>query len=236
MKTLFINKHMIPLVKHDDSLIFYPHSQRTGGRTVRNKILQKVFNPNQVYFRKNGPYNKKWLEVTKEDLQGFRVYTGTSNYSNIALSRTCLPIAVLRHPFYRAISLYSFVKHREDHRYHEQAQLYSPEEFSRFMAETSPKYFCNVQCLRICGKPDATEALKTIHDYFLAVGFTDYLSEFATALCDLFGWPAMSIDKMPPDVERYKNRLSADFCDVIANTNSEDIKLFETLKSLFCNS
>ena len=172
---------------------------------------------------------KPWCDLTDADLAGYRAYSNLSNYCDIALERPCLPITLLRHPLYRAASLYRLAKRLSSHHYHALAVESDLETFYKIASNRSPTYFQNLQTNRICGHPDAELALEYIRSRYLLVGFTDRHGDFVRELSKIFNWSSINIVSKPPDCERYRDSIGPRLRDLILSQNEEDLILFETM-------
>lgn len=229
LETVFINKQLAALALHPDALVVHPHAQRTGGGSIRNRLLAVGFGQEHVYSRMFVKPFKPWRDLTDADLRGFCAYTDHADYRELPLSRKCLPIASLRHPIYRAASLYHFVRRKQTHEFHALAMRSSMEDFYRSASRLNPKYFRNVQVSCICAHADARLALEYICTKYLAVGFTGCLPEFAEVLTGVFGWSGIQVDRKPPDSERYDAQITPKFRDMVLSQNEEDMLLFEAM-------
>jgi hypothetical protein len=225
----FLNRKLIETARRDDCLIVFPHTQRTGGKAFRDQVLGVAYGAERIYSATLGTGAKNWREVTAEDLRGFRVYTGASNYADLDKGRPCVFVGLLRHPLFRAISVYNFCRKRADHRLHQLAATLSLEEFYPEASRVYPVYLQNTQCLRLCGKPDARKARQTIEEKYLGVGFTADLGAFAETLGAALGWPPIQMDRMTPDEERYADRVTPEFRDLVLKESAEDLKLYEAM-------
>lgn len=197
---------------------------------MRNHVLSAVFGKERVYCRtRNGPV--KWRDMTDRDVEGFRAVTDHFDFGGNALTRPLLPIAVLRHPLYRAVSLYHFIKRKTAHREHKLAREFDLEAFYAAASEANPRYYKNLQCRRVCGIDDARVALETIDAKFLAVGFTEQLDEFTAALGKLMDWPTLDVrEAEDEDAQRYDPLITPSFRDKVLAGNEEDLLLYETMR------
>jgi hypothetical protein len=219
---------MIPLARNPDALIVHPHCQRTGGGTLR-KALATVLGQERVYSRLFLAKWKRWHKLTDADLSGYLAYTDLSNYREIGLARTCLPIALLRHPLYRAVSLYDFVARTRGHVYNHLATHSSLEDFYRIASRENPRYFRNVQTSRICGRANADLALLYIRTRYLAVGFTSNLGELVRDLSGIFNWPQIEVRSKSSEESRYDSRITPRLREMVLKQNEEDLLLFEAM-------
>ena len=229
--TPFINETLRPLASRDDALIVYPHAQRTGGVTLRRRVLAQVYGEKQVYSPHYVQNAKDWDELSESDLDGYRAYVDIFNYSDKGFRRPCLFIASLRHPLYRAISIYFYVKRKEGHSQRDLANRTTMEEFYRQASDEKPKYHRNVQCMRICGRADAQYAHALIRKTYIGVGTVNAMADFVRALGAVFGWPDIPLKAVAPDAERYDQLVTPAYRDIVLDENQEDLKLFELLTS-----
>lgn len=227
----FINRKLVEIARREDSLIVFPHTQRTGGKTFRDKVLGKAYGADRIYSSSLGTGSKRWPEVTPADLTPFRVFTGASNYAELDKGRPCVFVGLMRHPLYRAVSLYFYCRQREGHRLHAIANRLSLEEFYPEASREYPIYLRNTQCLRICGKPDARRALRTIQARYVGVGFSSDIGGFAATLGDALDWPKMKLEPPPPDEERYGRLITPRFRTQVLEESAEDLKLYEQMSA-----
>lgn len=228
----FINPKLVALARRDDTLIVFPHAQRTGGKVLRDSVLAAAYGKDRIYsVSSRGTGSKLWRDVTAGDLKGFRVYTGASNFADLDKSRPCVFLALLRHPLYRVISLYNYCRKRTDHRLYELATRLPLEDFYREASKVYPIYLRNTQCLRICGKPSASKARRTLEEKYLGAGLSRDIAGFAKALGEALGWPPIPVDSIAPDEERYADLITPGFRDIVLRESAEDLKLFEALST-----
>ena len=232
MENFFLNAKVLPKASDPDALILHPHAQRTGGNTMRRIVFAKVYGPERIYsrmYRRNPPV---WKEVGDAELEGVRVVCDHFDFrGNPKVTRPLLPIAVLRHPLYRTVSLYHFVRRKKTHREHALARDLALEPFYEAASAKNPRYYRNLQCRRICGVDDARMALEKIDASFLGVGYTEQLDEFVAALGQVFGWPALDIRGAESDAERYEPEITPSFRERVLADNAEDLFLWETMRS-----
>ncbi|MBV9570494.1 MAG: sulfotransferase family 2 domain-containing protein [Alphaproteobacteria bacterium] len=224
---MFLNQQLVALASHPAALLVHPHAQRTGGGTLRNQVLAAGFGRARVYSRMFVTDWKPWATLTNEDLHGFRAYTDLFNYCDLPLARKCLPVALLRDPIHRAVSLYHFVRRKEAHDLHNLAMSTGLEEFYRAASGMNPRYFRNVQTSRICGKADARLALEYILTRYIAVGFTRDLNAFAETLSRLFNLSNVQVDQKASD--RHAAQITPKFRETVLSQNEEDLALFEVM-------
>lgn len=229
MAPYFINEQLVPLATKPETLVVYPHAQRTGGVTLRKRVLAVVFGEQKVYNRHYTENAKKWRNLRDADLNGYRAFTDLCDYRDIGLKRPVAFIASLRHPLYRAASIYFWVKKKDGHRHQQQALTLGLEDFYRVASGEHPEYFRNVQCMRVCGEPDAGKALQTIREKYIGAGFTNQLAEFVSALCEVFSWPPIALEGKGDDSDRYDASITPGFRDIVLEENAEDLKLFEAM-------
>ncbi len=231
MATFFINDKLRARAGDENALIVHPHAQRTGGNTMRRLVLERVYGKDRIYSRMYKADPTIWKDVTDEELTGIRAFADHFDFRENKVTRPLLPIAVLRHPLYRAVSLYHFVKRKKKHKDHALAAANDLETFYILASGKNPRYYCNLQCRRICNVEDARVALETLDAKFLGVGFTENLHEFVAALGRALGWPELDVDDAEPDAERYEPEITPSFRERVLADNAEDLLLFETMRN-----
>jgi hypothetical protein len=229
--TFFINDRLAARAGDENALLVHPHAQRTGGNTLRRLVLETVYGRERIYSRMYKKDPVIWKDITDAELVGIRAFADHFDFRDNKVTRPLLPIAVLRHPLYRAVSLHHFVARKKKHKDHELARDNDLENFYRLASERNPRYYCNLQCRRICNVEDARVALETLDAKFLGAGFTEHLHEFVAALGGLFGWPATDVRDAEPDAARYDPLITPAFRERVLADNSEDLVLYETMRN-----
>jgi hypothetical protein len=229
--TFFINDRLAARAGDENALLVHPHAQRTGGNTLRRLVLEKAYGRERIYSRMYRQEPVIWKDITDAELIGMRAFADHFDFRDNKVTRPLLPVAVLRHPLYRAVSLYHFVARKKKHKDHALAQGNDLETFYRLASERNPRYYCNLQCRRICNVEDARVALETLDAKFLGAGFTEHLHEFVAALGELLGWPAMDVRDAEPDAARYDPLITPSFRDRVLADNAEDLILYETMRN-----
>lgn len=225
----FINERLAPLASRDNVLIVFPHVPRTGGKAIVKHVLVPRFGEARIYHSNRIPSPKRWNRLTDRDLAEYAAYTSMDNFSANRVSRLLLPIAILRHPVYRAISLYHYTRRKEDHPDRGLARKLDMEEFFYRASRRNRRYYCEAQCLRICNKPDARLALEFVKSRYFAVGLTQELPDFARMLARQLGGPEPEIVARPTDAERYDAQITSRFRDIVLESNREDLALFDAI-------
>jgi hypothetical protein len=223
----FVNSALVDLARRDDSLVVFPHTQRTGGKALRDQVLCKVYGPERVYSGSRGTGDKTWQAVTGADLAAFKVFTGPSNFADLDKGRPTVFISLVRHPLYRAVSLYHYCRRRAGHKLHEIANRCTLEEFYPEASRIYPVYMRNTQCLRLAGRTSASNAQETILQKYLGVGFTSDVNGFGNALGAELGWPPFPQRPTQSDAERYDMEITPRFRDQVLAESSQDLKLYE---------
>lgn len=232
MENFFLNAKVLPRAQDPDALILHPHAQRTGGNTMRRLVFAAVYGAEHVHSRVYLKKKPVWKKMSDADFEGMRVFCDHFDFrSNPRVTRPLLPVAVLRHPLYRTVSVYYFVRRKKTHREYALANELKLEEFYERASAINPRYYKNLQCRRICGIDDASMALERIDQKFLGVGFTEHLDEFVAALGKALGWPALDIEGAEPDAERYDGLISPSFRERVLADNAEDMFLYETMRN-----
>jgi hypothetical protein len=227
---MFINERLLHLASAENLLIVHPHAQRTGGGTMRKRVLVKVFGEDKVYSRVYVPDWKDWYLLKSADLAPYRAYTDLANYEDIGLDRPHVAMALLRDPVHRAVSLYHLIKRKPQHWYYKQATTMDVETFFRRLAPRNPNYFFDVQCRRACGHPDSYLALQSMQSNFIGVGFTNELESFADRLSAIFGWESLNI-REDAGVEKYAQEMTPALQELVREQNPEDVALFDAMSN-----
>ncbi len=175
------------------------------------------------------PDAKKWRDLTDGDLRGYRAYTNHSISAGAGFARRVVPVTLLRHPLYRAASLYRYAQRKDGHVFQALANSVGLRNSIGAAPINTPAYFRNLQCRRVCGLPDAGLALDFVRDRYLGAGFTEHTGEFARALADALGWPAPDVPQMALDGDRYDAIITPEFREMVLSENGEDLVLFETV-------
>lgn len=225
----FINARLLPGAADPDALIMHPHIQRTGGGAFRKRVLVPVLGSDRIYGRPFLRQVKPWKALSDGDLVPYRAYMDFSDYRDIGLTRPVLPVALLRHPLYRAVSLYHYVKRKDDHPHHGLANALELFPFYVRASRDNPNYYRNLQSRRICGHADSHRAVDMIGEKYLAVGFTGEFGAFVSALCAACGWPALEMPGRAPDEARYAAEITPEFRDIVLRENAEDLALYEIM-------
>ena len=160
---------------------------------------------------------------------GYRAFVDIFNYVDVPLKRPCVFIGMLRHPVYRAVSFYFYVRKRAQHSQHRLANNTTLEEFFRQGSTLNTKYHCNVQTTRICGRAKASAAIDLIRKRYIGVGSTNALAGFIDKLGAVFGWPVLNLQTVGSDAERYDQLVTPSYRDMVLERNREDMRLFEAL-------
>lgn len=225
----FLNSKLVDVARDENCLIVFPHTQRTGGKALRDKVLAPAFGQHRIYSKTLGTGTRDWRTVTAAELTGFRAFTGPFFFEDLDKGRPVVFVGLVRHPLYRAASLYVYCRERQTHPQHELALRTEPPEFYREAVKRNPGYFSDLQCVRLCGKPSAAHAVATVRKRYVGVGATDALQSFADLLGGAMGWAPVSLGMRVDDETRYATFISADFRDAVLQHNRQDLKLFESL-------
>jgi hypothetical protein len=136
-------------------------------------------------------------------------------------------VAVVRHPLYRAVSLYHYCRKLTGHRLYELAMNTTLEEFYPQASRANPAYFRNTQCLRVGGCADARRAQETILERYLGYGFAQDVESFGRVLGEALDWPEIPRCKRALDESRYDIQITPRFRDQVLGESAEDLKLYE---------
>ncbi len=224
----FINDRIVGLANDANALIVFLHVQRTGGSALQRRVLAKALGRERIFMTRdhNG---KLWPDLTPADLEGMKAYAGIATFKPRDLGRPCLYISLLRHPLYRIVSLYFYIRSKEGHALRELANSLSLEEFYREASQKTPHYFRETQCRRIGGSPDASAALEAIHTHYLAIGFARNMVAFVDALAGIFHWDGVELKQRTADETRYDQLISDGFRNAVLEENKNDLQLYESM-------
>ena len=225
-KPLFVNQRLEGLGFGDADLLAFFHAQRTAGSALRH-VLARALGAESIFSTQYVDDFVHWKDADPARLAQFRAFAGHSNYVARNLDRTVFPISLLRHPFYRTVSLYFYCKKYPTHFFHKHTIDKTPLEFYHAARGTQATYFHNTACLRICGKPSFELARATIEERYLAVGSAELFGDFVTWLLAWMERPHEEVPKAELDGVRYRQHLEDQaFVDEILAHNQEDEKLF----------
>ena len=214
-----------------NDLIAFFHAQRTGGSALRH-LFADALGPDAVYCTQFSDDFRHWNEVSASALAEKRVFAGHSAFEPREIGRRLRPVTLVRHPFFRTVSLYYYCKKYPNQFLHDLTHGRDVRAFYEVASARKPAYFHDVMCRRIVGKPSCDAALSCLSERFLAVGATERLGEFVRWL---FGHEGLSVPEVPvhpADSERYAEHLNdQDFYAQVMAANAEDARLFETLNA-----
>lgn len=226
---MFLNKAVIKRANDPNALFVFLHSQRTGGSNTQ-RWLRRLFGDDKVYSSQLVDDFVHWENLRDlAPLAGYRAFCGFSRYARPdAGGRPLVYISNVRHPFYRAVSIYGMSRHHTTHFLHPFAIAHSFEDFYRLGSAEKPGYFHNLACVRIGGAPDAEAAIETMRRDFALVASTNQLHEGTAALLGALGWDAkpMAAGGAPRDEINYRRWDESPVRDEIMANNEEDLKLF----------
>jgi hypothetical protein len=226
MQAIYVNSKIDDETPAADMLLAFFHGQRTGGSALRH-ILAEAVGPDAVFATQYAGDFEHWQHMTPEKLENIRVFAGHSNYSEIDLGRELRFISLMRHPVYRVISIYYYVKRYKTHALHHFTENATIDEFYYPARDKHPSYFNNVQCKRISGKYNYAAAQKAVESHMWAIGATERLSDFTDWLLPKLGAPKQDVPDLGWDKDKYIKELeNAKLVEDILKDNAEDLKLF----------
>jgi hypothetical protein len=218
-----------------DFLLFL-HAQRTGGSALRH-VIANAWSRDELYCTQFVENFEHWNVVPEETLKRFKGFAGHSNFSEREFSRRLRMVTILRHPVFRTVSLYYYVRGRENHALHEAARSLTLADFYRSVRPEKKTYFDNVMCRRICGKPNYKMARERIENDFWMVGMSEYLGEFVDALLERLGKPAQETPDLGSDMDKYQEEIAdSSLVAEIFENNVADAKLFAYMNEAYFKS
>ena len=149
MRGFYANSKMEKIPPGTNEILVFLHGQRTGGSAFRTKVLREVFGESSIYAFQYVEGWKQWKKLSYRDIGNYSVFTGHSDFCEIPLYRDAKYISIVRHPFYRFVSLYNYVQTREDSPYREIASQNNMKDFlkkSMAISESGFNYFSNLLC------------------------------------------------------------------------------------------
>jgi hypothetical protein len=225
----FLNKEIASNDSHLEDLIVFLHAQRTAGSNLRIQVLEKGMTEEKVYAHQYKDGFKRWKNVEFRDLIGYDAYVGHCDYVSKNMFRNLKLISLVRHPFFRFVSLYHYSQ-KEDKMLYEIAHGNSIEEFVHRLNSEYPKYFNNSICRRISGHPSFEWTKKIISEKYFAIGCTENMSAFAEMLTTELDLEKTMMSEIDPDYVKYSNYLeNQDLINLVLENNREDEKLFHYL-------
>ena len=228
---LWVNPRFAQDASEVNDLIVFFHAQRTGGSALRH-LFADALGREQVYCTQFTDDFQHWERVTPSALANKTVFAGHSNFEPREMGRRLRPISLVRHPFFRTVSLYFYCKKYPNQFLHPLTEGRDLRAFYEVASAKKPVYFHNVMCRRIAGEPSCEAALASLSDRFLAVGATERLGEFVRWLFAHEGLDVPGVPVQPPDHERYAEYLTDHtFIEQVMAANREDARLFETLNA-----
>ena len=237
MRGFYANSKMEKIPPGTNEILVFLHGQRTGGSAFRTKVLREVFGESSIYAFQYVEGWKQWKKLSYRDIGNYSVFTGHSDFCEIPLYRDAKYISIVRHPFYRFVSLYNYVQTREDSPYREIASQNNMKDFlkkSMAISESGFNYFSNLLCRRICGFPSFEMAKWTIENKFFAVGCMEEMSTFAEFISKHFGKEIPELEGVASDYLRYGDLLDDDeLVNLVLRHNHEDEKLFYYLNEKY---
>jgi hypothetical protein len=224
---MFVNNSVLELGLTPNALFAFFHCQRTGGSNTL-RWFNEVFGPADVFSHRTSDRYIPWQNIKDASvLDGFKLTGGFAFYKELGLTRPLVCISIVRHPFFRTVSLYRLARLKTDHFVHDVASQGSFEDFYREGSKRKPKYFHNLACQRIGNATNADVAIRSMESAFGIVGTTNQLSDMTAHLANFFGW---NVAPMAPanagaDEIQYQSELNSPIFEEIMNNNAEDMKL-----------
>lgn len=221
------------LATASDPLIAFFHSQRTAGTTIKEAFKAECGVP-EVYYQRTVDDFLKWRDLSDDRLSGKRVFAAHDNYTrNDSVTRPLFLFSVVRDPVDRAISLYYYLRNREEHRLHGPALENDVNAFYRVAADIAHEYVANTQCRRVCGQPDFDTARKTILEEFALVAPYDNVDKAMHCVGEFFSFEEPNRFKMKKSRTQAQAGIDSETVAEIRRLNAEDVKLFAFVNEIF---
>ena len=230
MKGYYIDNDVTSTQIGNHDMLTFLHAQRTGGTAFRKKFLEKSFGAKNIYAQQYVLDWKGIANVSVQEISPFRVFVGHCNFHPRLLYKKNRFVSILRHPFYRFISLYHYLQKKEGNKLQPVALEYGMKDFYRIASNKTQSwnhYLNNLMCRRICGHPNFDAAKKVIEEEYLAVGCTERMYDLVEAISELFKLNNHNVGKVESDYERYSEYLEdKELIKLVMDGNQEDEKLF----------
>ena len=228
---MFVNDKVLELGRDERSLFAFFHAQRTGGSDFL-RWLSDIFPKGQVFTRPalQADYDH-WYKIDAKRLDGFRLIGGFSHYCEKEdFDRPFVGITLIRHPFYRIVSLYEMSRRDTQHYRHAQAMRCTFEQFYQEVDKEEPSYLHNIACNRVSNSASADESIEMLSRRFGVAGTTTKLRDMTELLIRTYGWSAEPMLPMISDELRYRPYASSPvFADVLEKS-AEDMKLYKYVR------
>lgn len=146
--------------------------------------------------------------------------------------RRCRYVTVLRDPIERLKSYYRFVTTFPAHRLYKETQGMSPDEFFRHMRDIKNPECANLQCWLVANNRSFEVARDHLVSRYHAVGVVARMDDFVEHLKTTLRWPDVFEARhrnASPD-RLHDSDFSDDAIEWIAETNKEDMKLYQFAK------
>lgn len=224
-------------------LLQFVHLPKTGGSSL-NVLIRELYKG--AYIRHDPPVADA---ATRPRLERFAVVSSHLSRTAVAElfpTRALLPIAIVREPISRLVSLYNDATNREIHPWYERVSLMSPAEFfdallpgpnqrTDIFGPGDFEQLANQQRLLIHGhSARADDAHDVIDSEFFAIGTTEQHGAFVRTLVEHLGWPAATRAAVRNVSEHtlVVEDLSTGLRDRLQEFNEQDALLYEYVSGL----
>lgn len=211
--------------------LIYLHIPKTAGSAFHKLASEYLHGQVSLSMPSNTTY-KKW--VHSRVVGGHFLY---SHYDGMTADR--LFLSVVRDPVDRALSLFNYYKHVNDGMEDERAELGFDPTSLKLTIEKSDidfrgEFVDNYQCLYLSGERNFSAFQKVLEKDKFVVGTFDMLDKWHQFLSEHFGWESTEMPMVNASRKStYLDELKSDsgLVDMIRELNSEDMKLYEFIKS-----
>ncbi|HEV8501504.1 MAG TPA: sulfotransferase family 2 domain-containing protein [Casimicrobiaceae bacterium] len=211
--------------RHD---VLFVHIQKTAGISLYNAIARAYGADRSMRFaRSSDAYKAQYLEMPDAELRGFRLLSGHFNlpfWQRRDLGPRVV-VSVVREPVERVLSTYRYIRSWKGHRRHASAGQMSIEAFVDDYAGDTARH--NVQCTRLCGKPDCAEALAAAHAHVDLLGSVEALPLLTAELAAVLGATIdVGVDNRSSVDSPRRADLDPKLVAALLACNAEDAKLW----------
>ena len=193
-----MGRNFIPHVLTASDQLCFMHIPKTGGLTLVT-ILDRFFRQDEIC-----PLHQAIWKLPREQLSKYRLIIAHGSYDELVSDRIPHPLFVtwLRHPVERTLSVYQYIRRKQDHEQFEQLQELN---FQQYVAADpfTRRFIDNVQTRMISGtpiprspndfvEPDVALSKERLKEDFVVVGLTEKYQESLDLLAYAFHWPRIA--------------------------------------------
>lgn len=214
--------------------LIYLHIEKSAGTSQRALLYNNYGKANVFWHGLNSNVSEN---INYSGIDNVHVIGGHINYTAFSHNpHRLLFSSVVREPVSRAVSLFHYhINHPEqEHRIIWYKQGLDPANFIKSVEKCKAfrNSISNSQCVRLSGKPNFEEVMKTITRENFVIGFFDNLERFNRTLATILHWKNYSLSKHNVGRPNYQEGILQELgvIDIIRELNLEDEKLYNFIK------